>query len=176
MLALLAAPAHADVPAGWGGQDEHVGMDALHALGVLVGAPLLLFVLIALAVYLPAISRGEKLLPDHSPGEGQWIGGPRQGVAELPAADGDDSRAWATRLHNRLVAPARSVLVLVDPRRRVTEVVTGGDVRRHLTDGEVELAVLAMSSEFATGNVLAGLQRGLAMLAEHARPQQTLHA
>ena len=93
VLALLAAPAHADVPAGWGGQDEHVGMDALHALGVLVGAPLLLFVLIALAVYLPAISRGEKLLPDHSLGEGQWIGGPRQGVAELPAADGDDSRA-----------------------------------------------------------------------------------
>ena len=93
MLALLAAPAHADVPAGWGGQDEHVGMDALHALGVLVGAPLLLFVLIALAVYLPAMVRGEKLLPDHSPGEGQWIGGPRQGVAELPAADGDDSRA-----------------------------------------------------------------------------------
>ena len=94
----------------------------------------------------------------------------------LGPVEGDDSRAWATRLHNPLVAPARSVLVLVDPRRRVTEVVTGGDVRRHLTDGEVELAVLAMSSEFATGNVLAGLQRGLAMLAEHARPQQTLHA
>ena len=94
----------------------------------------------------------------------------------LGPVEGHDSRAWATRLHNRLVAPARSVLVLVDPRRRVTEVVTGGDVRRHLTDGEVELAVLAMSSEFATGNVLAGLQRGLAMLAEHARPQQTLHA
>ena len=30
---------------------------------------------------------------DTSLGEGQWIGGPRQGVAELPAADGDDSRA-----------------------------------------------------------------------------------
>ncbi len=90
--------------------------------------------------------------------------------------EGDDARAWATRLHNRLVAPARSVLVLVDPRRRVTEVVTGGDVRRHLTDAEVELAVLAMSSEFATGNLLAGLQRGIAMLADHARPQHTLHA
>lgn len=90
--------------------------------------------------------------------------------------EGDDTRAWATRLHNRLVAPPRSVLVLVDPRRRVTEVVTGGDVRRHLTDAEVELAVLAMSSEFAAGNLLAGLQRGIAMLADHARPQQTLHA
>jgi len=90
--------------------------------------------------------------------------------------EGDDARAWATRLHNRLVAPARSVLILVDPRRRVTEVVTGGDVRIHLSDAEVELAVLAMSSEFAGGNLLAGLQRGIAMLAEHARPQNTLHA
>lgn len=90
--------------------------------------------------------------------------------------EGDDTRAWATRLHNRLVAPARSVLVLVDPRRRVIEVVTGGEVRRHLSDGEVELAVLAMSSEFARGSILSGLQRGISMLAEHARPQNTLHA
>ena len=90
--------------------------------------------------------------------------------------EGVDARAWATRLHNRLVAPARSVLVMVDPRRRVTEVVTGGDVRRHLSDAEVELAVLAMTSEFAAGNLLTGLQRGIAMLAEHARPQNTLHA
>jgi hypothetical protein len=93
VLALLAAPAHADVPEGWGGQTEHTGLDALHALGIFVGAPVLLFALIALAVFLPAMVRGEKLLPDHSPVEGQWIGGPRQGVAELPAADGDESRA-----------------------------------------------------------------------------------
>ena len=59
-----------------------------------------------------------------------------------------------TRLHNRLVVPARSVLVLVDPRRRVIEVVTGGEVRRHLTDAEVELAVLEMASDFAAGNML----------------------
>lgn len=90
--------------------------------------------------------------------------------------EGEGTRAWATRLHNRLVAPARSVLILVDPSRRATEVVTGGDVRIHLTDAEVELAVLAMSSEFADGNLLSGLQRGIAMLAEHARPQNTLHA
>ena len=94
----------------------------------------------------------------------------------LGGSESDDTRAWATRLHNRLVAPARSVLIMVDPRRRVTEVVTGGDVRRHLTDAEVELAVLAMSSEFAGGNLAGGLQRGITMLAEHARPQNTLHA
>ena len=44
--------------------------------------------------------------------------------------DGDDPRTFATRLHNRLVAPGRSVLIMVDPRRRVTEVVTGDDARR----------------------------------------------
>ncbi len=93
VLALLSAPAYADVPEGWGGETEVNNLDPLHALGVYVGAPVLLFVLIALAVYLPAMVRGEKLLPDHSTGEGQWIGGPRQGVAELPAPDGEDSRA-----------------------------------------------------------------------------------
>lgn len=91
--AVLAAPAHADVPEGWGGQTEPATLDPLHTLGLLLGAPLLLFVLIALAVYLPAMVRGEKLLPDHSGGEAQWIGGPRQGVAELPAPDGEGSRA-----------------------------------------------------------------------------------
>ncbi|HEV2798032.1 MAG TPA: hypothetical protein VGV65_10475 [Nocardioides sp.] len=99
VLALLAAPAYADVPEGWDDQTEVNNLDALHALGIYVGAPLLLFVLIVLAIYVPAMARGEKLLPDHAgPGghsvpEGQWIGGPRQGVAELPAPDGDDSRA-----------------------------------------------------------------------------------
>ncbi|WP_210438390.1 hypothetical protein [Nocardioides xinjiangensis] len=92
-LALLTAPAYADVPEGWGGATEVNNLDALHAFGIYVGAPLVLFLLIVLAVYLPAMVRGEKLLPDHSTGEGQWIGGPRQGVAELPAPDGEDSRA-----------------------------------------------------------------------------------
>ena len=82
--------------------------------------------------------------------------------------DGPDARSFATRLHQRLVAPARSVLVMVDPRRRVVEVVTGADVRRTLTDEEVEAAVAAMTSTFADGTLLEGLERGLAVLAEHA--------
>ena len=96
VLALLAAPAHAEVPEGWGGQTSRGDLDFLHALGLYVGAPLLLFVLIGLAVYLPAMVRGEQLLPHHTGQqlpEGQWIGGPRQGVAELPGPDGDDSQA-----------------------------------------------------------------------------------
>ena len=90
VLALLAVPAHADVPEGWA---EVSDVDDLEALALLLGGPLLLFVLICLAVYLPSMIRGEKLLPDHTGGEAQWIGGPRQGVAELPAPDGEDSRA-----------------------------------------------------------------------------------
>jgi hypothetical protein len=93
VLVLLSAPAHADVPEGWGDQTQPFELDPLHALGLYLGLPLLLFALIAVAVYLPSMVRGEKLLPDYSAGEPQWIGGPRQGVAELPAADGDDSRA-----------------------------------------------------------------------------------
>lgn len=87
-----------------------------------------------------------------------------------------DSRDFAERLHAALVAPDRSVLVLVDRTARVLEVVTGTDVRRHLTDREVELSIIAMQSDFAAGDVVGGLKRGLAMLAEHARPQNTLHA
>lgn len=87
-----------------------------------------------------------------------------------------DSRDYAERLHAALVAPDRSVLVLVDRTARVLEVVTGTDVRRHLSDREVELSIFAMQSDFAAGDVVGGLKRGLAMLAEHARPQNTLHA
>lgn len=83
--------------------------------------------------------------------------------------EGDSPRTFATRLHDRLVAPARSVLILVDPRLRVTEVVTGSDVRHLLTDAEVELAVLDMQSEFAGGDLASGLARGISLLADHAR-------
>jgi uncharacterized membrane protein YgcG len=87
-----------------------------------------------------------------------------------------DPRAFASRLHASLVAPARSILVMVDPTIRAIEVVTGTDVRRHLTDGEVELAVLHMKSAFAEGDLVGGLKRGICMLADHARAPNTLHA
>ena len=87
-----------------------------------------------------------------------------------------DPRAFATSLHNSLVAPARSILILVDPAARALEVVTGGYVRRVLTDSEVELAVIAMQTDFAQGDLVGGLKRGIQMLADHARAPQTLHA
>lgn len=87
-----------------------------------------------------------------------------------------ESRLFAERLHQALVAPARSVLIMVDPAARLLEVVTGLEVRRHLSDRAVELAVLQMQSAFSADDLVGGLTRGIAMLAEHARPQKTLHA
>ena len=87
-----------------------------------------------------------------------------------------DPREFATRLHNSLVAPARSILIMVDPEQRALEIVTGGYVRRTLSDSEVDLAALAMQSDFAAGDLVGGLKRGIQMLADHARSPETLHA
>jgi hypothetical protein len=89
-------------------------------------------------------------------------------------ADGEP-RAFATQLHNSLVAPARSIMIMVDPTARALEVVTGGDVRRTLRDAEVDLAALEMRTRFAEGDLVGGLKRGIEMLADHARAPQTLH-
>jgi hypothetical protein len=65
---------------------------------------------------------------------------------------------------------------MVDPTARAIEVVTGEFVRRTLSDSEVELAVIAMQTAFAEGDLVGGLRRGIALLADHARSPQTLHA
>lgn len=91
------------------------------------------------------------------------------GRADPPA------REFAERLHGASVVPDRSVLLMVDPRARVVEVVTGATVRRVLDDQSVELAVIQMRSQFAEGDLVGGLVRGIAQLAEHARAPQTRH-
>jgi hypothetical protein len=90
-------------------------------------------------------------------------------------ADGDP-RTFATQLHNSLVAPARSIMIMVDPAARALEIVTGGYVRRTLRDAEVDLAALEMRTRFAEGDLVGGLKRGIEMLADHARAPQTLHS
>jgi uncharacterized membrane protein YgcG len=87
-----------------------------------------------------------------------------------------DPRSYAVSLHSTLVAPTRSILILVDPGARALEVVTGSHVRRTLRDAQVELAVAQMQTLFAEGDLVEGLRRGIQMLAEHARAPQTLHA
>jgi len=86
------------------------------------------------------------------------------------------SRQFAERLHAALSTPERSVLIMVDPVARHLEVVTGADVRRCLTDHDVALAVLEIRTEFATGDLVRGLRRGISMLAMQARAPRTLHA
>jgi len=87
-----------------------------------------------------------------------------------------EPRPFATQLHNTLVAPSRTVLIMVDPVARVIEVVTGGFVRSKITDGEVELAIAAMQASFAADDLAGGIRQGISMIAEHATGPKTLHA
>ena len=91
------------------------------------------------------------------------------------AADGE-AGPFSQRLHASLVAPARSVLIVVDPAARLLEIVTGSVVRRDLPDDAVRLAAVAMESAFAEGDLVGGIRRGLAQLADAARKPATLHA
>ena len=88
-LALLAVPAHADPAEGWSDPPD---VNAMHALMILAGLPLLLILLIGLAVYVPALVRGEDVSPTSSGvGESQWLGGPRPGTRELASGDTEPS-------------------------------------------------------------------------------------
>ena len=93
-LALLAAPAHADVAEGW---SDPADVNMLHALLLLGGVPLLLFVLIGLAVYVPALVRGEDVSVHGGGVESQWLGGPRSGAKELAAGDVEPSETGGAR-------------------------------------------------------------------------------
>ena len=90
---LVAAPAGAEVPEGWSDPDPVSGM---HALLVLGGIPLLLFVGIALAVYLPAVVRGERVAPGATAPDDQWFGGPRAGTHELKSGSDNDGTGGAS--------------------------------------------------------------------------------
>ena len=79
-----------------------------------------------------------------------------------------DRRAYAESLHNKLVAPAKSVLILVDPAARALEVVTGEETREELTDDEVRLAVAEMTSMFAELELVDGIVTGVQTLARYA--------
>lgn len=89
-------------------------------------------------------------------------------------SDGEP-RDYAERLHASLVNPDRSVMILVDPSQRAVEIVTGSHVRRSLTDDEVGLAVAEMTSLFQHDDVVAGVVRGICLLAAHSEGPRTLH-
>lgn len=73
-----------DVPVGWSDPDD---VEALSFLAVIAGLPLLLFVGIALLVYVPSLVRGEPLRPGHQPA-GEEIG-TSSGAGELTARSED---------------------------------------------------------------------------------------
>jgi hypothetical protein len=86
----LAAVVPMDVPVGWSNPDD---VNMVHALLVLGGIPLLLFIAITVAVYVPSLVRGDRIAPGQPPVENQWIGGPRTGTAELKGRDAEDADA-----------------------------------------------------------------------------------
>jgi hypothetical protein len=89
-LLAFAGPARADVAEGW---SDPAPVDGIEALLLLGGIPLALGLIIMAMVYVPAMVRGERIAPNAPLVENQWIGGPRQGTAELAAPDGADSQA-----------------------------------------------------------------------------------
>lgn len=86
----LASPASADVAEGW---PQAESVDMLNAVLLLAGVPLLLFVVIAGAVYVPALVRGERIAPGAPHVENQWLGGPRKSAGELAGPDTATSEA-----------------------------------------------------------------------------------
>lgn len=87
-----------------------------------------------------------------------------------------DPRAEATRLHELLEDPARTVFVLCDPRQRALEIITGGEAHRWLDDGECMLAAATMRTHFEAGDIAGGLIHGIQQLGDAARHPETLHA
>lgn len=84
-----------------------------------------------------------------------------------------EPRPFATRLHNTLVAPARSILIMIDPRAKLVEIVTGAQVRRAVSDSEIDLAITAMKALFAEGRLADGIRQGISQIAEHAHSSTT---
>lgn len=77
-------------------------------------------------------------------------------------------RDHAERLHGKLVAPDKSVLILVDPAAREVELVTGQQARAELTDAEAEVVISEMTAMFAELELVDGIVTGVQTLARLA--------
>lgn len=93
----------------------------------------------------------------------------------LGPAEGDP-HLHARALHGRLESPEESVLILCDPTSRALEIVTGRIAGRSVSDDQANLAAVSMSGDFAAGNILGGLEKGIRQLGESARKPPKLHA
>ena len=90
LVVAAGGPAGADVPEGWSNPSD---VDPVEAVLLLVGVPLLLFLVITALVVIPGIIKGERFTPGGQATQDQWFGGPSKGTAELPAPDNDESKA-----------------------------------------------------------------------------------
>jgi uncharacterized membrane protein YgcG len=71
--------------------------------------------------------------------------------------------------------PDGTILVAVDPDHRIMEIVTGSYAMSRVNDQACQFALLAMQSNFASGDLAAGIRNGIMLLAEHARAPEVLH-
>lgn len=90
LVVVAGGPAGADVPEGWSNPSE---VDPVEAVLLLVGVPLLLFLVITALVVIPGVIKGERFTPGGQATQDQWFGGPSKGTAALPAPDNDESKA-----------------------------------------------------------------------------------
>lgn len=79
-----ASAASADAAEGWH-ETAPADVDFMHTLLVLVGIPLLVIVILAMATYVPAIVRGESVAPAGARTDDEWFGGRRDAEKALEA-------------------------------------------------------------------------------------------
>ncbi|MDA3021708.1 MAG: DUF5130 family protein [Actinomycetota bacterium] len=91
-------------------------------------------------------------------------------VGDLP-----NGRESAAAAHAKLADPQSSVLVGVDPSRRIIEIITGTTAAHLLDNRSCELGAFAMRSSFQADDQAGGIRDGLMLLAEHARAPKVLH-
>jgi hypothetical protein len=90
----VTSTAVADPPAQW---PDNPSVSTLHVLLVLVVAPLALFALIWLLVYLPSMTHGQKYRPGQAwRGEPEWFGGPRRGLEGMDSGSQQPAVSAAT--------------------------------------------------------------------------------
>ena len=88
-----ARAASADVPERWSDPDD---VSLLHSLLVLGGIPLAVIVVLALAVYLPSVVRGESVAPAGARADDEWFGGRRDTTKALESGTKDTSPSGVT--------------------------------------------------------------------------------
>jgi Domain of unknown function (DUF5130) len=82
---------------------------------------------------------------------------------------GRRTRVRAEEMHAQSKAdPTDTVLLAVSPGQRVVEVVTGSAAARRLPDRACALAVLSMTTSFASGDLVGGIVNGLRQLSDQA--------